>query len=63
MLSPYFCANSFCTMANKRPKGLYMLLFLLSTAALGAAIFYRWEYLTLIIPFVCTYFVLALDII
>ncbi|MBO9566201.1 MAG: hypothetical protein J7621_25735 [Niastella sp.] len=50
-------------MANKRPKGLYMLLFLLSTAALAAAIFYRWEYLTLIIPFVCTYFVLALDII
>jgi hypothetical protein len=50
-------------MANKRPKGLYMLLFLLSTAALAAAIIYRWEYLTLIIPFVCTYFVLALDII
>ncbi|NII29112.1 hypothetical protein HB364_28800 [Pseudoflavitalea sp. X16] len=50
-------------MANKRPKGLYWLLFLISTAAFVAAIFYHWEYLTLIIPFVCTYFVLALDII
>lgn len=50
-------------MANKRNKGLYMLLFLLSTVAFGAAIFYHWEYLTMIIPFVCTFFVLALDII
>ncbi|WP_276485692.1 hypothetical protein [Paraflavitalea pollutisoli] len=50
-------------MANKRNKGLYMILFLLSCVAFGAAIFLRWEYLTLIIPFVCTYFVLALDII
>jgi hypothetical protein len=49
--------------ATKRNKGLYWVLFLLSTAAFAAAIFYRWEYLTLIIPFVCTYFVLALDII
>jgi len=40
-----------------------MLLFLISTAAFGFAIYSHWEYLTLIIPFVCTYFVLALDII
>jgi hypothetical protein len=53
----------FCTMANKRPKGLYWLAFFFFTALFFAAIFYHWEYLTLIIPFVCTYFVLALDII
>jgi hypothetical protein len=49
--------------ATKRPRALYFLLFLIATAALAAAIFYRWEYLTMIIPFVCTFFVLALDII
>jgi len=51
------------TAATKRNKGLYWLLFLISSAAFGAAIFYHWEYLTMIIPFVCTFFVLALDII
>jgi hypothetical protein len=49
--------------ATKRNKGLYFLLFLISTAAFAASIYFHWEYLTLIIPFVCTFFVLSLDII
>ncbi|WP_315815588.1 hypothetical protein [Paraflavitalea speifideaquila] len=49
--------------ASKRNKGLNWILFLISTGALIWAIAAPWEYLTLIIPFVCTYFVLALDII
>lgn len=44
-------------------KALYWFLFLLSTAAFIAAVAFRFEYLTLILPFVCTFFVLALDII
>ncbi|HEY6955883.1 MAG TPA: hypothetical protein VI385_11610 [Flavisolibacter sp.] len=49
--------------APKRNKGLYWLLFLISTAALGVAIFTHWPWLTLILPFVTTFFVLAMDII
>jgi hypothetical protein len=44
-------------------RGIYWLLFFLSTAALAAAIVLHWEWLTLIIPFVTTFFVLAMDII
>jgi len=47
---------------TKKYTGLYWLLFFLSTAALIAAIYLKFEYLTLIIPFVCTSFVKAMDI-
>jgi hypothetical protein len=39
------------------------LLFFVSTAAFLLAIFLHWEWLTLIIPFVLTFFVKAMDII
>ncbi|HEX2532204.1 MAG TPA: hypothetical protein VHK69_00635 [Chitinophagaceae bacterium] len=48
---------------KKRSKGLYWLVFFLSTAALLLAIVGHWPWLTLIIPFVTTSFVLAMDII
>lgn len=48
---------------RKRSKGLYWLLFLISVVALGAAIALHWPWLTLILPFVGTFFVLAMDII
>ncbi len=48
---------------NRRSKGKYWLLFFLSTAALIAAIALHWPWLTLIIPFVTTFFVLAMDLI
>jgi uncharacterized membrane protein YjjP (DUF1212 family) len=48
---------------KKKSKGLYWLLFFISTAALLLAIVFHWEWLTLIIPFVTTFFVLAMDII
>jgi hypothetical protein len=44
-------------------KFLYWILFLASTALFIYAIAAHWEYLTLILPFVCTFFVKALDII
>ncbi|GAB4092062.1 hypothetical protein GCM10028786_09880 [Flaviaesturariibacter terrae] len=51
-------------MEVKRSKrGMYWFLFFLSTAALLLAIVLHWEWLTLIIPFVTTFFVLAMDII
>jgi hypothetical protein len=48
---------------KRKSRGLYWLLFFISTAALLFAIFTHWEWLTLIIPFVTTFFVLAMDII
>ena len=51
------------TTTSNKSKGLYWLLFLISCGALAAAIFYQFEYLTLILPFNCTFFVKALDII
>ena len=48
---------------SKKYIGLYWLLFFLFTALFIYAIFAKWEYLTLILPFVCTFFVLAMDII
>ena len=48
---------------KKKSRGLYWLLFFVSTAALILAIALHWPWLTLIIPFVTTFFVLALDII
>jgi hypothetical protein len=44
-------------------KGIYWLVFLASTAALIAAIYFHWEWLTLILPFQTTSFVKALDIV
>jgi uncharacterized membrane protein YjjP (DUF1212 family) len=48
---------------KKKYKGLYWLVFLASTAALLFAIYSHWEWLTLILPFVATSLVKAMDII
>jgi len=48
---------------KKKYKGIYWLVFLASTAALIFAIYSHWPWLTLILPFVATSFVKALDII
>jgi hypothetical protein len=48
---------------RKKNKGLYWILFYVSTAALGLAIATHWPWLTLLLPFVTTFFVLAMDII
>jgi hypothetical protein len=47
---------------QKKNTGLYWLLFFASAAALVVAIASHFEYLTLILPFLCTSFVKALDI-
>jgi hypothetical protein len=47
---------------QKKHTGLYWLLFLLSSVALIAGIASHFEYLTLILPFFCTSFVKAMDI-
>ena len=47
---------------QKKNTGLYWVLFIISAAALILAINARFEYLTLILPFVCTFFVKAMDI-
>jgi hypothetical protein len=47
----------------KKNTGLHWFLFFLSTFAFGVAIYTHFEYLTLIIPFVCTFLVKAMDII
>jgi hypothetical protein len=48
---------------KSKSRGLYWLLFFISSAALVAAIVLHWPWLTLIIPFVGTSFVLAMDLI
>jgi hypothetical protein len=48
---------------TKKYKGLWWLLFFVSGAALGFAIYSHWPWLTLILPFLATSFVKALDII
>jgi uncharacterized membrane protein YjjP (DUF1212 family) len=48
---------------KKKYQGLYWLAFFVSTAALLFAIYSHWEWLTLLLPFVTTSFVKALDII
>ena len=48
---------------KKKYKGIYWLIFLASTAALIFAIYIHWSWLTLILPFVATSLVKALDII
>ena len=47
---------------RKKSKGFYWLIFFISTAALLFAIWAHWPWLTLIIPFVLTSFVLAMDL-
>ncbi len=63
---PYFCTakkiKSVKMEQTKKYKGIWWLVFLASTAALLLAIFTHWEWLTLILPFLTTSFVKALDI-
>jgi hypothetical protein len=47
---------------QRKYKGIYWLAFLASTAALVVAIYTHWEWLTLLLPFVTTSFVKAMDI-
>ena len=47
---------------KKKYKGIWLLVFLASTAALIFAIYTHWEWLTLILPFQTTALVKALDI-
>jgi len=49
-------------MEERKSTGLYWLLFLISSAALIFAIYSHWPWLTLILPFVTTSFVKAMDI-
>ncbi|HYM92856.1 MAG TPA: hypothetical protein VET23_01865 [Chitinophagaceae bacterium] len=48
---------------KKKYRGIYWLIFLISTAGLLFAIYSHWAWLTLILPFVATSFVKAMDII
>jgi hypothetical protein len=50
-------------MAEKKYKGAFWGLFLISILALGFAIFFHWPWLTLLLPFVTTSLVKAMDII
>jgi hypothetical protein len=47
---------------KRNSRGLYWLLFFVSVVALAVAIAAHWPWLTLIIPFVATFFVKAMDI-
>ncbi|MDP4264080.1 MAG: hypothetical protein Q8941_16250 [Bacteroidota bacterium] len=47
----------------RKYKGVYWLLFFVSAAGLAFAVYSHWPWLTLILPFVTTSFVKALDII
>jgi hypothetical protein len=48
---------------QRKSKGLYWLLFFISAALFIVACFAHWPWLTLLLPFVTTFFVLAMDII
>jgi len=48
---------------TKKSKAGWWLLFFASTALFVAGIILHWEYLTLLLPFVCTSFVYAMDIV
>ena len=47
---------------TKKNRGIWWLVFFVSTAALVLAIATHWEWLTLILPFQTTAFVKAMDI-
>ena len=49
--------------AESKNRGLMWILFFVATLALGLAIFFHWPWLTLILPFVTTFFVKAMNII
>jgi len=60
---PYFCEN-FLSMSQKRKhRGIAWLIFLASLGALLFAIYSHWPWLTLLLPFVATSFVYAMDIV
>jgi len=61
--SALFLRKIYLMEVRKKNKGLYWLLFFISTAALALAIYTHWPWLTLLLPFVTTFFVLAMDII
>jgi divalent metal cation (Fe/Co/Zn/Cd) transporter len=48
---------------KRKSTRMYWVLFFISTLALLVAIFLHWPWLTLLLPFVTTFFVLAMDII
>lgn len=56
-------SNKIAMEVQKKSKGMYWVLFLISTASLLIAIAGHCPYLTLIIPFVTLFFVKAMDII
>ncbi len=47
---------------QKKYTGIWWLVFFASSIGLAAAIYWHWEWLTLILPFQCTSFVKAMDI-
>ncbi len=47
---------------TKKYRGIYWLIFFASAAALALAIITHWPWLTLILPFLTTSFVKAMDI-
>jgi hypothetical protein len=51
------------TTRTRSSRMFYWLLFFIFTALFIVAVMTRFEYLTLILPFVCTFLVLAMDII
>ncbi|HMI62308.1 MAG TPA: hypothetical protein VK518_15420 [Puia sp.] len=45
-----------------KSTGIYWVLFLIFAALFGVAVAKHFEYLTLILPFLCTFFVKAMNI-
>ncbi len=62
-LCTYFCRKFFLMEMQKRNKGLYWILFFISVAVLILTVATHWPWLTLVMPFVFTFFVLAMDIV
>ena len=62
-LCAYFCRKFSHMEMQKRNKGLYWILFFISVAVLILTIATHWPWLTLVMPFVFTFFVLAMDIV
>jgi len=59
---PIFAQN-ILYMAKGTSRFIYWILFLATVALLFIAIASRFEFLTMILPFMCTFFVKAMDII
>ncbi len=62
-LLAYFCQKFYLMEMQRRNKGLYWILFFVATAVLILTIATNWPWLTLVMPFVFTFFVLAMGII